>query len=330
MKIYNIKYNIFKIILTIKIVFLFSFKAFTGTIYISNEESDNITVIDLDTLEIIDTIESGDRPRDMHYLIEEGHLLVAASEDDIINIIDTKSFKIIGTLETGDDPEIFDISPDGTIAVVSNEDDNEATIIDIKTRKIIKVVENVGIEPEGVTFTPDGKLVFITSEGTNSVIIIDPWKGEIIEEVLVGNRPRRGAFSKEGTEYWVTNELGGSVSIINAKTFEIIHTIEFSKKGIRDEEITPVDFAMSNDGTKAYITLGRAKHVAVVDTTSYEVTDYILAGSRVWGAAITKDDKMLIVTNGQSDDISIIDTDKGASINSIAVGRTPHTVRIVE
>ena len=192
------------------------------------------------------------------------------------------------------------------------------------------MIEDVGIEPEGVTFSPDGKLVFITSEVTNTVIIIDPWKGEIIEEVLVGNRPRRGAFTQDGSEYWVTNELGGSVSILNAKTFEIKHTIVFSKKGIRDEEITPVDFAMSNDGTKAYITLGRAKHVAVVDTNSYEVIDYILAGSRVWGAAITKDDKTLIVTNGQSDDISIIDTDKRASVNSIAVGRTPHTVRIVE
>ena len=163
----------------------------------------------------------------------------------------------------------------------------------------------------------------------NSVIVIDPWKGEIIEEILVGNRPRRGAFSKNGNEYWVTNELGGSVSIINTNTFKVIHTINFAKKGIRDTEITPVDFEMSNDGKTAYITLGRSKHVAIVNTNTYEISDYILAGSRVWGAAITDDDKTLIVTNGNSDDISIIDTEKKASIKSIAVGRTPHTVRII-
>ena len=172
--------------------------------------------------------------------------------------------------------------------------------------------------------------MFITSEGTNTIIIIDPWIGEIIEEVLVGNRPRRGAFAKNGEEYWVTNELGGTVSVIDTNTFSIKHTINFERKGIRSSEITPVDFAMSNDGNLAYITLGRSKHVAVVNTNNYEVIDYILAGSRVWGAAITKDDKILIVTNGQSDDISIIDTDKRASIKSIAVGITPHTVRIIE
>ena len=309
---------------------IISFSTHAETILISNEGSDNITVIDLKTYEIIATIDSGNRPRDMHYVAKSNSLLVAASEDDTINIIDMNTLKIIGNLETGDDPEIFDISPNGQIAVVSNEDDNEATVIDVKTGKIIRVIEDVGIEPEGVNFSPDGKLVFITSEGTNTVIIIDPIKGKIIEEILVGNRPRRGAFTKNGEEYWVTNELGGTVSVINTNSFEVIHTIKFVKKGIRSTEITPVDFAMSNDGNLAYITLGRSKHVAVVQTDTYKVIDYILAGSRVWGAAITSDDKTLIVTNGNSDDISIIDTKKRASIKSIAVGRTPHTVRIIE
>jgi len=329
MPIEKIKFNFFVIFSSI-IILLISLNVKADRVVISNEGSDNITIIDLNSYEILNTIESGDRPRDMHYIPGTNHLLVAASEDDTINVIDMKTLKMIGNLETGDDPEIFDISPDGKVAVVSNEDDNEATVIDIQTGKIIRVIEDVGIEPEGVNFTPDGKLVFITSEGTNTIIIIDPWIGEIIEEVLVGNRPRRGAFAKNGEEYWVTNELGGTVSVIDTNTFSIKHTINFERKGIRSSEITPVDFAMSNDGNLAYITLGRSKHVAVVNTNNYEVIDYILAGSRVWGAAITKDDKILIVTNGQSDDISIIDTDKRASIKSIAVGITPHTVRIIE
>ena len=40
---------------------------------------------------------------------------------------------------------------------------------------------------------------------------------------------------------------------------------------------------------------------------TYEIKKYILAGNRVWGADITADEKELIVTNGNSDDISIID-----------------------
>ena len=63
---------------------------------------------------------------------------------------------------------------------------------------------------------------------------------------MVGNRPRRGAFVKNGSEYWVTNELGNSVSIIDTKKLTELKKIEFEIKGIRKTDITPVDFAISH------------------------------------------------------------------------------------
>ena len=61
---------------------------------------------------------------------------------------------------------------------------------------------------------------------------------------------------------------------------------------------------------------------------SREIEEYILAGDRVWGAALTADEKFLVVTNGASDDISIIDTGRNVAVQAVSVGRTPHTVRI--
>ena len=45
-------------------------------------------------------------------------------------------------------------------------------------------------------------------------------------------------------------------------------------------------------------------------SNTHEIKKYILVGNRVWGADITEDEKELIVTNGNSDDISIIDLEK--------------------
>ena len=300
----------------------------TGYIFVSNEASHNVSVIDGETFEVIKTIETGERPRDMRWTPDKTKLLVAASGDDRIEIIDVASLEVVGTIEAGEDPEIFQLDPSGEILVAANEDDNEVTVTDVASGKQLRVIEDVGIEPEGVTFRNDGKVVFVTSEVTNTIFIIDPWAGEILDEVLVGNRPRRGAVTPDDAEYWVTNELGGTVSIMDAQTFEVLDEIFFEKRGMREGDINPVDFAMTADGSTAYITLGRAKHVAVVDVKSREVTDYILAGDRVWGAALTADEKFLIVTNGASDDVSVIDTDKKVAVNSISVGRTPHTVRI--
>ncbi len=301
-----------------------------GEVYVSNEGSDTVVVLDLETLEVQHVVETGGRPRDLRFGPGGDTLFIAASEADRIEILDLATKTISGYIETGDDPEIFDLDPTGEILVVSNEDDARATVIDVASGSIRAVIEDVGIEPEGVTFTPDGKRVFVTAEGTNTVVVIDPWAGTILADILVGNRPRRGAFTPDGLEYWVTNELGGTISIIDTRTLQVTDTIRFAKRGLREADITPVDLVMTRDGTTAFVTLGRAWHVARVDVATRAVEAYILAGSRVWGAALTADDSTLIVTNGASDDLSVIDTGANRTVRSVSVGRTPHTVRIRE
>ena len=297
-------------------------------IFVSNENSDTIAVLDLNTKELIKTIKTGGRPRDLKFNKDFSRLYAVVSEENHILEIDTKKIEIVRTINTGDDPEIFDIDVENKIIAVSNEDDNELTIIDLETKKIVESIKDVGVEPEGVNFTPDGKLVYVTSEGTSSILIIDPWKRKILNEILVGNRPRRGIFVNNGTEYWVSNELSGTVSVIDTFKQEIRKTINFSVDGIRDQQITPVDFAYAVKKNLVFVTLGNANHVAAVDATSYEIKKYILAGKRVWGADISTDEKELIVTNGNSDDISIIDVERFVTVKDIPVGKTPHTVRI--
>ena len=71
--------------------------------------------------------------------------------------------------------------------------------------------------------------------------------------------------------------------------------------------MTPVGIAMTRDGRTAYVTLGRANHVAVVAfaitrcaTTCWWAT---APGARRW----FPDESMLVVVNGLSDDISLVE-----------------------
>ena len=297
-------------------------------IFVSNENSDTVVVLDKSTKKIIKIMETGGRPRDLKFNKDHSKLYVVVSQENHILEIDAEKLEIIDSFDTGDDPEIFDIDTKNKLIAVSNEDDNELTLIDMRTKKIIESIKDVGVEPEGVNFNPDGSLIYVTSEGTSSVLIIDPFKKKIIKEVLVESRPRRGLFVNNGDEYWVSNELSGTVSIIDTNMQEIKKTIKFSLKGIKDQEITPVDFAYAKEKNLVFVTLGNANHVAVVDAKNYEIISYILVGKRVWGADLTADEKELIVTNGNSDDISVIDLDKFITTKSIPVGKTPHSVRI--
>ena len=158
--------------------------------------------------------------------------------------------------------------------------------------------------------------------------VIDTEAQEVIKDILVDTRPRRFALTPDETELWVSAELAGVVNIIGLPALEIIDDIAFLPTGFRKEQVTPVDVLITRDGTRAYVALGRANHVAVVDVESREILDYVLVGKRAWGLALTHDESKLYVANGLSDDISIIDTESLKVITSIPVGMVPYGILI--
>ena len=104
-------------------------------------------------------------------------------------------------------------------------------------------------------------------------------------------RPRFAEFTPDGTEVWVSAEIGGTVSVIDNATREVKKKITFEIPGLRAEAIQPVGVRITADGKKAYVALGPANRVAVVDTETYEVEKYVLVGQRVWQLAFTPDQK---------------------------------------
>ena len=80
---------------------------------------------------------------------------------------------------------------------------------------------------------------------------------------------------------------------------------------------------ITKDGKKAFVALGPANRVAVVDTATLKVEKYLLVGQRVWNLAFTPDEKLMFTTNGTSNDVSVIDVPNLKVVKSIKVGRYP-------
>jgi YVTN family beta-propeller protein len=168
--------------------------------------------------------------------------------------------------------------------------------------------------------------VFVTSEVASMVHVIDIATKTIKKNIPVGKRPRRFAITPNGQELWVSNELGASVSVISLKDYSVLATIALTLKGARAADITPIGLVMTQDGKRAYVTMGRANHVAFVDVASRKITDQVLVGKRPWSVALSADESQLYVVNGLSDDLTVVDTAKAKAVLTIPVGRVPHTV----
>ncbi len=300
----------------------------TGLVFVSSEKDNTITVLDGKTDTVTRTIKTCERPRHMEWNQDHTQIYVACGDSDVIGIVDISKFATVDDeLPYISDPEAFKIDWQRGQLYVSNEEDAALSIYDIKDRRVIASIE-VGEEPEGVMISKDRSKVWVTSEASNLVSVIDIDKEQILADILVDARPRRFAAPPDGHEVWVTCELAGKVNIIDPKTYKVTGSIAFLPRGMRPEQVTPVGLVMTEDGKTAYVALGRANHVAVVDVASREINKYILVGERPWGLTLTADEKKLYVTNGLSDDVSIIDTEKLQTIKSVRVGQVPYIALI--
>ena len=295
----------------------------SGKVFVSSEKDNAMAIIDAAKAEVTGSAALCKRPRHMQLTPDRTKLMVACSDDHRVLVWDIAAGKTLEKLDVGEDPEVFDLSPDGRMMYVSNEEDSTLTAFDLTMKKKAFDVK-VGGEPEGVKVSADGKLVYVTSEVASVVHVIDVATRKVVKNIPVGKRPRR--FLLAGGELWVSNELDASVSVIRTSDHTLQATLAFKPPGMRAEDVTPVGMALSPDGKTAYVGLGRANHVAVVDVASRQTKGHVLVGKRAWGLALSRDGKTLYVANGMSDDLSIVDTGTLKAVKTLKVGRVPHTV----
>jgi PQQ-dependent catabolism-associated beta-propeller protein len=291
------------------------------TIYVTNEKGNTVSVIDGTTLEVTKTIPVGERPRGLVMSKDYKTLYICASDTGEIEAIDLDTGNVSPLVSTPD-PERIDISPDGKFLFASNEDDNLVSIIDIAGQRVVDQIQ-VGVEPEGMGVSPDGKYVVNTSETTNMAHVIDIAQKKIVANVLVDPRPRVVVWKKDASQFWVSAEIGGTVSVIDATTFKELKKISFAVAGLNQEAIQGEGIAFTPDEKTAFVALGPANRVAVVDAQTYEVKDYILVGQRVWNITMDSTGARLYSANGLSNDVTVIDVASLQPIKSIPVGDEP-------
>ena len=317
-------------------------------VYVSDETGGVIAVIDPDRREVVQKINVGKRPRGLRVSHDGTRLFVALSGSPIggpgvdesklppadraadgIGVIDLATGTVVRKYQSGSDPESFSISADGRMLFVSNEDSGEMTALDLESGTV-KARVKVGEEPEGVSTSPDGALVFVSCEGTNEVVAVDTASLKVIGRVKTGPRPRSVEFSRDGRIGFVANENAASLTVFEVATRKVVKTIELPRpQGEGAIPPRPMGQQRSPDGLQLFVTLGRAKSVAVIDVEGQAVSRILDdVGMRPWGIGVSPDGRRLFTANGPSGDVSIVDLGTGKTDARIAVGGSPWGVAV--
>ncbi len=245
--------------------------ASAATLFVTSERDNTVTVLDSKTMAIENVIPVGARPRGIAITPDHREIFVCIGDDDRLDVIDTKTRKVSRSIPNVLDPELVAIDPVGKRVYAANEEDLQVTVIDRASGKIVGTV-GVGAEPEGLSISPDLSTVVNTSELTSMAHFINTKTLTIEDNVLVDQRPREAQYTHDGKQVWVSAEVGGTVSVIDAQKRTIIGKINFDIPGVQPELIQPVGIVFSKDGKLAFVALSHANRIAVVDTATLAPT----------------------------------------------------------
>jgi YVTN family beta-propeller protein len=306
-------------------------------IYVTNEVSGDLSVIDSASLKVVATVPLGKRPRGIHPSPDGKTLYVALSGTPIagpdvdestlpppdksadgIGVFDVAQNKIVRMIPGGSDPENFDVSRDGKQLYISNEDISAMSIVDIASGKVVKTIK-MGAQPEGVEVSPDGKRVFITSEEDGTIAVLDPAAGRIIATFKVGHRPRNVAFMPNGARAYINAENDGGIVLVDARRYKMLKAISLGKPGV----IKPMDVLLSPDASRLYVSTGRGQQVFTLDTATNTVLGSVTVGKRPWGIALSPDGKTLYSANGPSNDVTAVNLQTNTVAGKVKAGAGP-------
>jgi PQQ-dependent catabolism-associated beta-propeller protein len=289
----------------------------TDTVFVSNEGTNDVALIDGATGRIEGHLATGQRPRGMALSPDGKTLFVAASNADRIEAWDVHSHAKTASFNSGPDPERFAVSPDGSTLYVANENDSAISFLDLASGRITREVR-VGPEPEGVGISPDGTLVVATSEVANLAHFIDARSGKLLDSL-----PRFVLFLDRGRTVWVSSEQRGTISVFDAATRKLLRTIDLTQAFDIDEPVQAVEMRATRDGTRVFVAMGRSNRVAELDPKSGAVRRWWPTGERTWGIGLSPDEKRLYAASGLGGTLTIIDLAANKVERTVDLGGKP-------
>lgn len=306
-----------------------------GKGYVNNRGSKELTVVDGNKFEGTKTIALPAISM-LVALSPDGKTLAVVYKDALkVSFIDTATDEITRTIQIGKEPEgIFKgammrhpyWSKDGEFVYVSDDVNNNIVKVDAKTGEIKATIPLPGpnhyLHP-----SRDGKLLYAVNEaekgGKTSVTVIDIGTDKVVKDIPIplesGEQGtlHHGEFTRDGKYFFVCNEGGRTVAIIDAAKLEVTKTI---RAGMGAGH--PV---MTKDGKFIFVLQHKDNTVTVINVEKQEVVKNISVGTghkQAHASYFTPNGMFFYMINAEDNMIIKIDTTKMEVGSKIPVGKS--------
>jgi YVTN family beta-propeller protein len=328
-------------------------------VYVPNHTSGDVSVIDPETLKVIDTFKVGDNPQHVVPSWDLQTLWVANNAEGrstgSVTPIDPKTGKP-GKSIAVDDPYNMYFTPDGRMAIIVAESRKRLDLRDPHTMELKESISTPGCD--GVNhadFSIDGKYALFTCEFNGSLVKIDMvnrkvmgylklTKGDVPKTLLpapdgkpaqicsgTSGMPQDVRVSPNGKVWYVADMEADGVFLVDGDSFT---QTGFLATGIGTHGLYP-----SRDGKKLYVANrgSRAIHgkkhgkgsLAVIDFATNKVESvWMIPGGGSPDMGNVSADGQYIWLSGRFDNVVYRINTSNGDTKSIPVGKEPHGLTV--
>jgi YVTN family beta-propeller protein len=300
-------------------------------LYVDNSLGDDISVIDLGTLNVVDTIRVGAHPHGLCSPADGRRLFTTIEAENNLKTIETASGKIVDNIPLSGKPNECAATPDGRYVGVPIRDGNAVDIVDTVSRKVVKALPVK--TPHNCFNAGNNNDMYVSSMGSNEIDVIDLKVMDYSARIPVGGIPRPYSVSTdEKFLYTALTNLHGFV-IADIPSRKVIERVELPPAPPLDcplEVNTPTHgLALTPDGKQLWLTSLADGGVYVYDLGAKKTSPMIQVGKCPNWIAFSPDGKYCAVSNSDSNSCSIIDTHTQHEVARVKVGKGPKRVLVV-
>jgi len=325
-----------EIVLRIAIISWVLFSATPGAIssslqrlYVVNEVSNSVSVIDLTNLNTVATVPTGTRPHDVNVDPEGRYFYVTVlftkESDDLVQVFDASSDTLLTSVVTGHQP--VHVVPDhaGDRLYVSNEAASTLSVISVPEFKVVETVKLKGRGPHGLVITPDGRFVLTPNSRSGDVSMVDLARHQVDRiELPSGAKPMAMGITADGKFAYVADVGLNQVHRIDVAQKTVIASLPVGKR--------PMQATVHPTRPFLYIPCMESAAVYKVDLDNWRVEKVIPVGPGPRGLAYRADGKYAYVTvSGEKPRgrVVVIDTETDTVRSTFPVEDAPDGIAVL-
>jgi YVTN family beta-propeller protein len=289
-------------------------------VYVPNNGSDTVSVIDPATFKVIQTVPVAHSPEHVVPSWDLRTLWVNSDQGNALTPIDAATGQFGNPLPVNDPYNLY-FTPDGKFAVVMSEAAHEIVFRDPHTMAIVKTVP---VNCDGVNhadFSPDGRYFIASCEFSGDLLKVDTERQEVIDQMHLPRlhpMPQDVKISPDGKTWYIADMQSSGVWILDGDQFT---TPTFLPTGDGAHGLY-----VSRDSKSLYITNRGEGSVSVLDFASKQLVAkwQIPGGGSPDMGQLSPDGTVLWLSGRYHSEVYAISTVDGHLVARIPVGSQPH------